>query len=89
MRRLKKIAGNLVRLPKDDPAGNVNAGPPFELPYTLNLPDHEPGRTDPLFAHLPVVDPRGPHFQCADTTRDALIEANPRFRRGVSLARGQ
>ncbi|MGH3565303.1 MAG: ferritin-like domain-containing protein [Pseudonocardia sp.] len=44
MRRLSKIAGKLVQLPKDDPAGPVNAGPPFELPYTLNLPDGEPQR---------------------------------------------
>lgn len=44
MRRLKKIAGKLVQLPKDDPPGAVNAGPPFELPYTLNLPDSEPLR---------------------------------------------
>jgi len=44
MRRLKKIAGKLVQLPKDDPPGAVNAGPPFELPYTLNLPDREKDR---------------------------------------------
>ena len=44
MRRLKKIAGKLVQLPKDDPPSGVNAGPPFELPYTLNLPDREPDR---------------------------------------------
>jgi len=44
MRHLKKIAGKLVQLPKDDPPGEVHAGPPFELPYTLNLPDGEPQR---------------------------------------------
>lgn len=44
MRRLKKIAGKLVQLPKDVPPGSVHAGPPFELPYTLNLPDREPQR---------------------------------------------
>ncbi|MGQ0778833.1 MAG: ferritin-like domain-containing protein [Pseudonocardiales bacterium] len=44
MRHLKKIAGKLVQLPKDDPPGAVHAGPPFELPYTLNLPDAEPQR---------------------------------------------
>ncbi len=44
MRRLKKIAGKLVQLPKDDPPSGVNAGPPFELPYTLNLPDREADR---------------------------------------------
>ncbi|MGH3872781.1 MAG: ferritin-like domain-containing protein [Pseudonocardiaceae bacterium] len=44
MRHLKKIAGKLVQLPKDNPPGGVHAGPPFELPYTLNLPDTEPQR---------------------------------------------
>lgn len=44
MRRLSKIATNLVQLPKDDPPGELNAGPPFELPYTLNLPEDEPQR---------------------------------------------
>jgi hypothetical protein len=44
MRRLRKIAGKLVQLPKDDPPGGVHAGPPFELPYTLVLPDREPAR---------------------------------------------
>jgi hypothetical protein len=44
MRRLKKIATKLVQLPKDDPPGEIHAGPPFELPYTLNLPDREEDR---------------------------------------------
>lgn len=44
MRRLKKIADKLVRLPRDIAATGVNAGPPFELPYTLNLPDREEDR---------------------------------------------
>lgn len=44
MRRLKKIATKLVQLPKDDPPGQLHSGPPFELPYTLNLPDREEDR---------------------------------------------
>jgi hypothetical protein len=44
MRRLKKIAIKLVQLPRDDPPGDTHAGPPFELPYTLNLPDREEDR---------------------------------------------
>lgn len=44
MRRLKKIATKLVQLPKDDPPGQLHAGPPFELPYTLSLPEGEPQR---------------------------------------------
>jgi hypothetical protein len=43
MRHLRKIAGKLVQLPKDE-NGAVHAGPPFELPYTLNLPDGERAR---------------------------------------------
>jgi hypothetical protein len=43
MRHLSKIAAKLVQLPKDD-TGPAHAGPPFELPYTLNLPDGEPAR---------------------------------------------
>ena len=44
MRRLKKIAAKLVQMPKDDSPNGIHAGPPFELPYTLNLPDREPDR---------------------------------------------
>jgi hypothetical protein len=44
MRRLRKIAGKLVQLPRDDPPTVTRAGPPFELPYTLNLPDREEDR---------------------------------------------
>jgi rubrerythrin len=44
MRHLKKIAAKLVQLPKDDPPGPERAGPPFELPYTLSLPDGESQR---------------------------------------------
>lgn len=51
MHRLKKIAGKLVQMPLDDPPGDTRAGPPFELPYTLNLPDRE---ADRWRAHLDV-----------------------------------
>ena len=44
MRHLKRIAEKLVQLPRDDPPGDIHAGPPFELPYTLNLPDREEDR---------------------------------------------
>jgi hypothetical protein len=43
MRHLSKIAAKLVRMPLDG-AGALHAGPTFELPYTLNLPDGEPQR---------------------------------------------
>jgi hypothetical protein len=39
MRHLQKIAVKLVRLPLNDEASGQNAGPPFQLPYTLALPD--------------------------------------------------
>ena len=59
MRRLSKIAGKLVQLPKDDPPGELNAGPPFELPYTLNLPEGEPQRwrthLDTLLAAVELI----------------------------------
>ena len=41
MRHLAQIAGKLVTLPLDEPAGTLRAGPPFELPYTLGLPEDE------------------------------------------------
>jgi hypothetical protein len=91
MRHLKKIAGKLVQMPKD-PGGAVNAGPPFELPYTLNLPDGERSRwrthldaskaaTRLLAAHPDAADP----FVKALMTRDeqkqesmaALAGGNP------------
>ena len=51
MRRLKKIARKLVQLPKDAELSELHAGPPFELPYTLLLPDRE---ADRWRAHLDV-----------------------------------
>lgn len=41
MRRLKRLAGKLVSLPLGDPETDERAGPPFELPYMLNLPSRE------------------------------------------------
>ena len=36
MRRVKKLAHKLVQMPLDDGTSGRNAGPPFELPYSLN-----------------------------------------------------
>lgn len=55
MRRIRKIALRLVRLKKDD-EGTINAGPPFELPYSLDLPEHESSRWR---THLSVVKAAG------------------------------
>ena len=39
MRHIKKIAQKMVRLPLRDSWDGVNAGPPFQLPYTLMVSD--------------------------------------------------
>ncbi|NES04200.1 MAG: hypothetical protein F6K22_15975 [Okeania sp. SIO2F4] len=54
MRHLKKIAQKMVRLPlKSLPDfSNKTAGPPFQLPYTLDLADNE---RDRWRVHLDVV----------------------------------
>jgi hypothetical protein len=46
MRHLSQVATRLASLPrvKSDPEMPTRAGAPFELPYTLNLPDREPDR---------------------------------------------
>jgi hypothetical protein len=46
MRHLSQVAARLVRMPKSDASPELpeRAGPPFELPYTLNLPDREQER---------------------------------------------
>ena len=42
MRRVKKLAEKLVQMPSG--TGSHHAGPPFELPFTLNLPQFESDR---------------------------------------------
>ncbi|MGY1679374.1 ferritin-like domain-containing protein [Geodermatophilus sp. SYSU D01176] len=82
MRHLEKIAGKLVQLPKDA-SGTVNAGPPFELPYTLNLPDGEPSRwrvhLDTSRAATRLVttrlDPDADPFLAALVARDTETQA--------------
>jgi hypothetical protein len=39
MRRVRKIARKLVQMPRNDPVVPERAGPPFELPYSLRLPE--------------------------------------------------
>jgi hypothetical protein len=41
MYNLKTIAGLLMRLPLGDESGVMRAGPPFQMPYTLELPLEE------------------------------------------------
>lgn len=44
MRHVKKIAEKLVQMPLSDPDDGRFAGPPFQLPYTLALPEAEASR---------------------------------------------
>lgn len=85
MRHLKKIAGKLVQMPKD-PGGAVHAGPPFELPYTLNLPDGERSRwrthldaskaaTRLLAAHPDSADPFVTALAARDGEKQAMLTA--------------
>jgi hypothetical protein len=86
MRHLTKIAGKLVQMPKDAD-GTVHAGPPFELPYTLNLPDSEPSRwrthldasraaTRLIETRLePATDPFLAALLARDTQTQTMLEA--------------
>lgn len=55
MRHLSQVASRLVTLPKSDSTPEMadRAGAPFELPYTLNLPDREQDRWR---THLDVLN---------------------------------
>lgn len=58
MRHLSDIAAKLAKLPRqalgpDGEESPERAGAPFELPYTLNLPDREPDRWR---THIDVLD---------------------------------
>jgi hypothetical protein len=39
MYHLRTIAGVIIDLPLNDPPAVARAGPPFEMPYTISLPD--------------------------------------------------
>ena len=52
MRHLKKVAQKMVRLPLKSNYDGVTSGPPFQLPYTLDLADLE---CDCWRVHLDVV----------------------------------
>jgi hypothetical protein len=60
MYNLRALAGILVEAPLDADASGQAAGPTFEMPYTLNLPDGEPNRwrlhRDLLHASRILVD---------------------------------
>ena len=53
MRNLSTLGSTLVTLPLVDPGDSQRAAPPFELPYTLDLPNRE---VDRWRRHLDVLD---------------------------------
>lgn len=63
MRHIKKIAEKMVRLPLHESEDGTNAGPPFQLPYTLTISDQERlrwrGHLDVLKASLTVINDLG------------------------------
>jgi hypothetical protein len=44
MYNLRALSGIIMAQPLTDPETEDRAGPPFEMPYTLQLPDLEPSR---------------------------------------------
>jgi Ferritin-like len=73
MRNLKTLASVLTRKPlkqSPTPPGPTNAGPPFELPFTLSLADNE---RDRWREHLAVLDNAAELI----TSIDAVEGANP------------
>lgn len=74
---LRGIAGVLTRLPLKQapgPADPLNAGPPFELPYTLALPDDQ---RDRWRLHLALLDASGEliaKLQAAGGSEELLAE---------------
>ena len=91
MRHLKKIAQKMVRLPLRDRHDGMTAGAPFQLPYTLDLPERN---RDRWRVHLDVVkaslhlsdrmlvtgspdreDPFLQDLQVSDKKRVAILEA--------------
>ena len=90
MRHLKKIAQKMVRLPLKLEDSGVTAGPPFQLPYTLDLADNERDRwrvhLDAIEASLGLVekmlqddsdeeDPFLADLQKSDRGRENILEA--------------
>ena len=60
MYQLRALAGIIVRQPIDDSGSGVLCGPPFELPYSLALPDLPSGRWK---AHRDILDGIGSHHR--------------------------
>jgi hypothetical protein len=70
MRRVGQLAAKLAGMPRCDPEGPERAGAPFEMPYTLAQPEHEPDRwrrhLDVLETSLGLVRRMGEDPQNAD-----------------------
>jgi hypothetical protein len=83
MYNLKTIAGLLVRLSLHDAKNpNAHAGPPFELPYTLELPQAE---TDIWRQHDELLE--ASQHTCAEVFR--LARLSPAFRKEVTEVGGE
>ncbi len=80
MYNLKTIAGLLVRLPlKDDGTGGC-AAPPFEMPYTLILPEAE---RDVWRRHLDLIE------GVKTTCKNALADKDPKVKRQIRACGGE
>ncbi|MEZ5934366.1 MAG: ferritin-like domain-containing protein [Alphaproteobacteria bacterium] len=90
MRRVKKLAQKLVQMPLDEGTSGRHAGPPFELPYSLNLPiddrDRWAGHADVLDASILLAtemqadpedsdDPFLVHLLIEDTSAAAIARS--------------
>jgi hypothetical protein len=76
---VRGIAKTLTTLPlkqTPDPADSANAGPPFELPYTLALPDDERDRW-----HL--------HLALLETSRELISDIEAAGQAGSSLTQAE
>ena len=70
---VRAIGRRLTRLPRRESGGADAAGPPFELPYTLTLPDRE---RDRWRLHLTLLDTSGFLIGNLETTvgNDAILD---------------
>jgi hypothetical protein len=77
MRRIGQLAARLATMPRlaSDPEAPERAGAPFEMPYTVDLPEHEPDRwrrhLDVLESSLDLVQRMGSD---PDDASDPLLQ---------------
>jgi hypothetical protein len=89
---LRGIAGVLTRLPLKQapgPADALNAGPPFELPYTFALPDDERDRWRLHLALLDASSELVAKLQAVGGSEDLLDELTAMDRAARAVVEGQ